>query len=478
MGVTTTEGFGRTVHHAQIRVFSHPYALNIPRNYDDIRYDSVSLQRVVRSLGSNSILVWYYLLQRKRILFVGEKAQTVGNSVLASALMVAPLHVPDKDLIPYITLPDIDRLLSMSTYVAGTTNQLLMQREQWNDLAINLVTGEVKQSQRKSSYKLFKSDRLFIDYVTSEMDQRFSEDWINDQFETFTLTFLASFQAGTLSRRRQKLFEAFGKNDMLQSFLASPACMERLEEHIQKKSRKRTTRASLKRLTSSLWRDKRKSGHSGGEDEPGPLGPSTSLTRTPELEVRPPKITRASSSNSSFVTSLQEPKEAQDTSVDGLDGPPSTASKQTLSVSSPAVQRNRSHSLNKSAPQRQSGDTRLLSTAVLNVDTSDSEFCWEGLFDKSEHETESADLGRNVPTRTPTFQWDDHDSSPSLPDRVPSIRFSTSPDRSPSYSRRSRTPDLSHEEGASAEPSDASPLPESSTPPSREVESPSLSPRA
>ena len=91
--------------------------------------------------------------------------------------MVAPLHVPDNDLIPYITLPDIDRLLSMSTYVAGTTNQLLMQREQWYDLAINLVTGEVKQSQRKSSYKLFKSDRLFIDYVTSEMDQRFSEDW-------------------------------------------------------------------------------------------------------------------------------------------------------------------------------------------------------------------------------------------------------------------------------------------------------------
>ena len=103
--------------------------------------------------------------------------ETVGNSVLASVLMVAPLHVPDKDLIPYITLPDIDRLLSMSTYVAGTTNQLLMQREQWYDLAINLVTGEVKQSQRKSSYKLFKSDRLFIDYVTSEMDQRFSEDW-------------------------------------------------------------------------------------------------------------------------------------------------------------------------------------------------------------------------------------------------------------------------------------------------------------
>lgn len=50
------------------------------------------------------MLLWYYIMEGKRILFVGNTSNEVGVNCLASCLLAQPIDDLERTLIPYIVI--------------------------------------------------------------------------------------------------------------------------------------------------------------------------------------------------------------------------------------------------------------------------------------------------------------------------------------------------------------------------------------
>mmetsp|Transcript_33736 Transcript_33736/g.57650 ORF Transcript_33736/g.57650 Transcript_33736/m.57650 type:complete len:335 (+) Transcript_33736:232-1236(+) len=114
--------------------------------------------------------------------------------------------------------------------MAGTTNILFFQRENWYDLAIHLPTKEIKETGKQ--YRLSKSDKEFMVEILEDISKNPSEDWLRDQFEKYTMKFFANFSKNELKKNQLKYFDNFQAK--YEKFLSYDGVQEKLDKYIEK----------------------------------------------------------------------------------------------------------------------------------------------------------------------------------------------------------------------------------------------------
>ena len=194
--------------------------------WDPTEYTGVSLSHLVRTFGVETMILWYALLLRRRILFTGQPAGSVCNMVLACPHLIAPLQVDAAKLAPYVCLQDTSPVENPGT-VAGTTNLLFATREDWYDVHGALTTGSIVLSSRSDAgvpIKLGSGDKKFIKNVLTglEEDSR-SEPWVRTQFAHYTRAFLRAIDTDTLKGAQAKHLSGFMSDPMYTRYLVAAA---------------------------------------------------------------------------------------------------------------------------------------------------------------------------------------------------------------------------------------------------------------
>ncbi|CAK9008027.1 Protein mesA [Durusdinium trenchii] len=161
-------------------------------------FGGVSLKDFALKFRAQTMTLWTALLSMKRVLICGPESQAddVGQFVLATPLLMGPLGmliIPN--LVPYVTLANVDPVTKHSSFVCGTTNGLFATKEQWYDLVADPKTGKVVSSPQsnmdRSLLKVTGHDLAFINRVLDGIENgKREEDWVRFEFATYTQDFL------------------------------------------------------------------------------------------------------------------------------------------------------------------------------------------------------------------------------------------------------------------------------------------------
>eukprot|EP01099_Mayorella_cantabrigiensis_P004156 TRINITY_DN3120_c0_g1_i1.p1 TRINITY_DN3120_c0_g1~~TRINITY_DN3120_c0_g1_i1.p1 ORF type:complete len:804 (-),score=167.33 TRINITY_DN3120_c0_g1_i1:61-2472(-) len=172
------------------------------------RYDGVSVTELVQRFGSDTMVFWYGALLGKRIIFCGSPAWAVCNCCLAVPLLAGPLTGFSSVIMPYISLPDIARILEKSTYICGVTNPIFETKTEWYDILGSFSTGVVSNDNIKPS----SSDRQFMKAVLSGLQENKGESWVRQQFHNYTKDFLKALEEDKLRHQWKKFLTNFKEN--------------------------------------------------------------------------------------------------------------------------------------------------------------------------------------------------------------------------------------------------------------------------
>lgn len=199
----------------------------------------ISLTRLLKIFGESTMKIYHGLLMKQRILFVGygHAAQDIAQIVLSAVAMVAP---PMSGIIrrtfPYANLTDLT-FLEVKGYVAGVTNPMFQQRENWWDILCTLdlpnntgtvyaledrknndamlhspsssnltaaaasstasadATSEISVSKPSGEENTHHAvDTRFVQGVLSGISMQLSEEWVRQQFLDYTTQILTFIQ--------------------------------------------------------------------------------------------------------------------------------------------------------------------------------------------------------------------------------------------------------------------------------------------
>ncbi|KNC51161.1 uncharacterized protein AMSG_06512 [Thecamonas trahens ATCC 50062] len=216
-------------------------------------YTGISLSALVRAFGPDTMVLWYALLLRRRVLFTGQPAQAVCNLVLAAPLLVAPLESLASRLAPYVCLQDTTPL-DVAGGVCGSTNLLFATREEWYDVHGSLTTGSVACSSASSlsAIKPGSGDRKFIKNVLAGLSESRSEAWIRVQFANHTRAFLAGVEADTLRGTQAKYLSSFVSDELYRAYLVQEARRAAVAEANGSASEAAVSVADIRALVATL----------------------------------------------------------------------------------------------------------------------------------------------------------------------------------------------------------------------------------
>jgi hypothetical protein len=176
-------------------------------------FGGASLSDLVRRFRVQTMVLWAGLVSLKRILFFcggggpEAKAETVGNMVLASPLLVGPLGsliVPQ--LVPYVTLADVEQVSKHRSYVCGTTNGIFATKKDWYDVLADPSSGKIAlENWDRSTLKVAGADLAFIQRVMDGIEQgKRGEDWVRSEFASFTHEFLDQVRVLEVERSNKR----------------------------------------------------------------------------------------------------------------------------------------------------------------------------------------------------------------------------------------------------------------------------------
>jgi hypothetical protein len=179
--------------------YSVPIKVSIPQLPQPEDFSHVtSLRKFLMKFGEKTMLIYDALLSEKRILFSGgldHSASEIADYVLACAELVAPplLGISSR-LYPYAALSNLD-FLEEPGFVAGVTNPVFSQRQNWHDLCAEVDLGKLKVSKNKDFYnyeqeKYFQLDMDFIRTLITKVKHNeagSSDEELRKAFESYTL---------------------------------------------------------------------------------------------------------------------------------------------------------------------------------------------------------------------------------------------------------------------------------------------------
>jgi Stabilization of polarity axis len=170
-----------------------PVRIAIGMESDEV--GETSLVSLVSMFGENLLHVFNALLAQKRILFLGhnEPASRVCQCVLSACMLVAPpLTGTLRRAFPYSNLIDLS-FLQVEGYIAGVTNPIFEQRQEWWDVLCNVTSGQVVLSSsyrnildERDTYVLQSElDNEFIQKVISGVSLKYGEEWTRCMFRDY-----------------------------------------------------------------------------------------------------------------------------------------------------------------------------------------------------------------------------------------------------------------------------------------------------
>lgn len=148
------------------------------------------------------MLIYDALLSEKRVLFSGgleHSAAEIGDYVLACGQLLSPPLMGGLGckLYPYAALSNLD-FLEEPGYVAGVTNPMFKQRQQWYDVCAEVDVGKLRVSKNKD-YHNYDQERYFnldLDFIRSLLarlqhnEASSSDEELRKAFESYTLMVL------------------------------------------------------------------------------------------------------------------------------------------------------------------------------------------------------------------------------------------------------------------------------------------------
>ena len=121
--------------------------LSYPQSIGTDEITGVSVRALFRKFRRNNGMSHIYnaIFTQRRVIFVGHNLSSdlIANMVLSACLLVSPsIEGTLKRAYPYACLTAM-QFLQISGYIAGVTNPIFEQRQEWFDILCNVATGEV-----------------------------------------------------------------------------------------------------------------------------------------------------------------------------------------------------------------------------------------------------------------------------------------------------------------------------------------------
>eukprot|EP00299_Pterocystis_sp_00344_P016540 c8294_g1_i3.p1 GENE.c8294_g1_i3~~c8294_g1_i3.p1 ORF type:complete len:817 (-),score=204.76 c8294_g1_i3:255-2705(-) len=207
-----------------LTIWNKSHTLTLRQLQED-EFGSISLMKLVELFQTDTMLLWYSLLRQERILFSGSPAVAVGNFCLAAPLLVAPIRGFTANICPYFPLvllnrPELDIYTTKSGCIFGATNPIFEQMSHMYDV-LAMFSSSVCVI-HNAGIKVSSVDKDFIRCVLSGIHDRKGENWVRQQFRSYTEKFLERVASNHLSDHQRKLLatdRAFSKTTLYLNYL-------------------------------------------------------------------------------------------------------------------------------------------------------------------------------------------------------------------------------------------------------------------
>ena len=125
--------------------------LTAPRSIGPDEITGISMRKLFKTFRRNNGMSILYnaIFTQRRVIFVGHNlpSDLIANMVLSACLLTSPaIQGTLQRAYPYACLTAM-QFLQVSGYIAGVTNPIFEQRQEWWDVLCNVATGEVKLSE-------------------------------------------------------------------------------------------------------------------------------------------------------------------------------------------------------------------------------------------------------------------------------------------------------------------------------------------
>eukprot|EP01006_Ploeotia_vitrea_P024868 TRINITY_DN57675_c0_g1_i1.p1 TRINITY_DN57675_c0_g1~~TRINITY_DN57675_c0_g1_i1.p1 ORF type:complete len:655 (+),score=37.14 TRINITY_DN57675_c0_g1_i1:79-2043(+) len=167
------------------RIANQAVTLQRPSSLQDI--DGASLTQLLRVTGKYTMHLWYGVLLRKRIVFVGQPAQLASVCCVSVPFLISPITIDYKILHPMTPLSEMDALFKQPTFVCGATNPLFEKNGQW-DILVNLDSGKISVH----GISIGRKDKRFLKKIRNDVAEVLHpEEYLRQQFLKYTTAFVA-----------------------------------------------------------------------------------------------------------------------------------------------------------------------------------------------------------------------------------------------------------------------------------------------
>jgi hypothetical protein len=167
------DGFNNATENT-VNLWEQQFTLNIQSAE---QFDGVSLTDLVKKFGRETMLLWYAMLLESRIAIVGTPAKSVAVATISCPSLVRPLTGYTSRINPYVSLTNVDRIITKPSFIFGATNRLFESRTEWWDLCADTANGTVVISKtgNLALVKLASMDITHINRVSTGIDRGESE---------------------------------------------------------------------------------------------------------------------------------------------------------------------------------------------------------------------------------------------------------------------------------------------------------------
>eukprot|EP00002_Diphylleia_rotans_P025984 TRINITY_DN5159_c0_g1_i2.p1 TRINITY_DN5159_c0_g1~~TRINITY_DN5159_c0_g1_i2.p1 ORF type:complete len:914 (+),score=194.41 TRINITY_DN5159_c0_g1_i2:79-2820(+) len=179
--------------------------------------EGARLTDLIISLKEKTIILWYSILLQHRILVLGQNPQLVAGAVFSAPLLIRPLNGIHSWLTPHLPSGDFSSLQERSC-ICGTSNMEMSGSKELFDTVVNLSKGSVKS---KTNIKISKADMKLMKAVLHGINQKQNENWVQEQFFSYTYQFLQSLGLGLLSDQQKDLLGKFHLTRMYAQYAKS-----------------------------------------------------------------------------------------------------------------------------------------------------------------------------------------------------------------------------------------------------------------
>eukprot|EP01083_Nonionella_stella_P169951 577311_1 len=173
--------------------------LAVPRSIGIDEITGVSMRALFMTFRRNNGMSLLYngVLTQRRIIFVGHNlaSDLIANMVLSACLLVSPsVEGTLKRAYPYACLTAM-QFLQVSGYIAGVTNPIFEQREEWFDILCNVATGDVRLSESYQAEvdadqigynKVVAIDKILMHEIRNGLQLKYGEKYIRGMFQDYT----------------------------------------------------------------------------------------------------------------------------------------------------------------------------------------------------------------------------------------------------------------------------------------------------